>query len=354
MNDTQKIKSKLKLLQKIVTKSVDHKKIFGCVVNVESGDNKFSWIGSSGNISDETQYFLASTTKLYITAILLKLKSEGKIKLDDRISKYIPLESISGIHNYKGTDYSAEITIEHLMAHTSGLPDYFEEKTDTGKSLRQELSLGHDSSWDFQKVMNDVKKMKPKFKPGTRKKALYSDTNYQLLGRIIEIITNKTISDAFNDLIFNPLKLKKTYLYQDINDKNPIDIYFKKQQMHIPQAMASFGPDGGIVSTAQESMIFLKAFFNGIFFQKKVLNELKQWNNIFFPLKYGTGIMLFKLPRIFSPFKSYPEFIGHSGLSGAFEWYCPEKDLYLTGTVNQLSNPNLSYRLIIKLIDCFK
>jgi CubicO group peptidase (beta-lactamase class C family) len=350
MNDTQKIRSKL---NKIVKKTVDHKKVFGCVVNVESGDNTFSWIGSAGNINNKTPYFIASTTKLYITAILLKLRSEGQIKLKDKISKYIPIESISGIHNYKGTDYSDKITIEQLMAHTSGLPDYFEEIV-AGKSLRQELSLGHDRSWDFQKVMHDVKKMKPKFKPGARKKAFYSDTNYQLLGRIIELITNKSISDAFNDLIFNPLKLKKTYLYQDINDKTPIDIYFKKQQIHVPQAMASFGPDGGIVSTAKESMIFLKSFFNGQFFQKEVIDELKQWNNIFFPLKYGTSIMLFKLPRIFSPFKSYPEFIGHSGLSGAFEWYCPEKDLYLTGTVNQLSNPDLSFKLLIKMVNSFK
>ncbi|MEN4044383.1 MAG: serine hydrolase domain-containing protein [Methanobacterium sp.] len=341
-------------LNKIVTKIVDHKKVFGCVVNVESGDNTFSWIGSAGNISNKTLYFIASTTKLYITAILLKLRSEGQIKLEDKISKYIPIESISGIHNYKGTDYSDKITIEQLMAHTSGLPDYFEEKTDTGKSLRQELSLGHDSSWDFQKVMNDVKKLKPKFKPGAPRKALYSDTNYQLLGRIIEIITNKSIGDAFNDLIFTPLNLKNTYLYQDISDKTPIDIYFKKQQMHIPQAMASFGPDGGIVSTAEEAMIFLKAFFNGIFFQKKVIDELKHWNNIFFPLEYGIGIMKFKLPRIFSPFQSSPEFIGHSGLSGAFEWYCQEKDLYLTGTVNQSSNPDLSFKLLIKIINSFK
>lgn len=81
----------------------------------------FWWYGnSSGNIGDETQYFIASTTKLYTSAILLKLGSEGQIKLDDKISKYIPRESISGIHNYKGTDYSNEITIEQLMAHTSG------------------------------------------------------------------------------------------------------------------------------------------------------------------------------------------------------------------------------------------
>lgn len=350
MKDATPIKSKLNT---IVTGTVDYRKVFGCVVNVESGDKTFSWMGSAGNMDAETHYFIASTTKLYITAILLNLRSKGQIKLDDKISKYIPQESISGIHTYKGIDYSDEITIKQLMAHTSGLPDYFEAKTDTGKTLHEELALGNDSSWNFQKVMDDVRNLEAKFKPGTAKKALYSDTNYQLLGRIIEIITNKNIAEALNDLIFTPLNLKNTYLYQDGNDKNPINIYFKEQTLQIPLAMKSFGSDGGMVSTARESMIFLKSFFNGQFFQKESINELKQWNNIFFPLKYGMGLMRFKLPRIFSPFKSLPEFIGHSGLSGAFSWYCPEKDLYLTGTVNQLSNPNLSYKLIIKIINCF-
>ena len=350
MKNSPEIKSKL---NNIVTESVDNKNIFGCIFNVECGDNTFSWSGSAGNMTEQTRYFIASTTKLYITAILLKLISEGQIDLDDKISNYIPSETISGIHNYKGVDYSDKITIKHLMAHTSGLPDYFEEKTETGKTLHQELSLGHDSSWDFEKVIDDVKKFKPKFKPGTPKKALYSDTNYQLLGKIIEIKTNKTIGDALKDYIFSPLNLKNSYLYEDINDQTPIDIYFKKQKLHIPQAMASFGADGGIVSTAEESMIFLKSFFNGQFFPEYYLDELKIWNNIFFPLKYGIGIMKFKLPRIFSPFKQMPEFIGHSGLSGAFAWYCPEKDIYLTGTVNQLSKPDLSYKLLIKIINSF-
>jgi CubicO group peptidase (beta-lactamase class C family) len=114
--------------------------------------------------------------------------------------------------------------------------------------------------------------------------------------------------------------------------------------------MCSFGADGGIVSTAEESMIFIKAFFNGQLFPKEYINEMKIWNNIFFPLQYGVGLARFKLPRIFSAFKSYPELIGHSGLSGAFAFYCPAKEIYFTGTVNQISNPSISYKLMIKLL----
>lgn len=345
--DDNKLISKL---NDLVHSQIDNKKIFGCVVNVESGDNSFSWSGSAGNLNDKSLYFIASTTKLYITAVLLHLKSCGKIGLDEPLSDYVPFELISGIHNYHDIDYSDKITIKQLMSHTSGLPDYFEEKTDTGKTLHSELAMGHDRAWDINKLMDDVRGMKPKFKPGSSR-AIYSDTNYQLLGQVIENVTHQKISEAFQKLIFNPLNLKNTYLYQDINDQSPMDIYFKKEKIHIPQAMASFGPDGGIVSTAQESMLFLKAFFNGKFFPEEYLSQIKVWNKIFFPLQYGMGLMRFKLPRIFSPFKSVPELLGHSGLSGAFSFYCPEKDMYLTGTVNQASYPDLSYKLMVKMIN---
>jgi CubicO group peptidase (beta-lactamase class C family) len=346
MDDDQLISK----LNGLVHSQVDNKKIFGCVVNVESGDNSFSWCGSAGNLNDKSRYFIASTTKLYITAVLLHLKSNSKIGLDDPLSDYVDLELISGIHKFQDVDYSDKITIKQLMAHTSGLPDYFEEKTDTGKTLHQEISMGHDRAWDINKLMDDVRGMKPKFKPSSSR-ALYSDTNYQLLGQVIENVTHQKISDVFQNLIFNPLNLKNTYLYQDVDDQSPMDIYFKKEQIHIPQAMASFGPDGGIVSTAQESMLFLKAFFNGKFFPEEYLSQIKVWNKIFFPLQYGVGLMRLKLPRIFSPFKSVPELLGHSGLSGAFSFYCPEKDIYLTGTVNQAAYPDLSYKLMVKMIN---
>ncbi len=101
-------------------------------------------------------------------------------------------------------------------------------------------------------------------------------------------------------------------------------------------------------------MTFLRAFFGGQLFPKVYISELTVWNRIFFPLQYGIGVARFKLSRIFSPFKPTPELIGHSGLSGAFAYYCPQKDLYLTGTVNQTAKPGLSYRLMIKLLNCFE
>jgi D-alanyl-D-alanine carboxypeptidase len=336
-------------LQHVLDKTVDNKKVFGTVVNVSSGSE--SWIGSAGNLTNQSQYFIASTTKLYITAIILKLRETGQLSLDDKISAYLPSNLMNDLHIYKRVDYSDEITIKHLLSHTSGLPDYFEQKKENGQSLKDELISGEDQRWIFEETITISKKMKPHFKPGQKGKAHYSDTNYQLLGKIIEIVTDMTISQALAKYVFKPLGLEKTYLYQDSNDTVPATVYYKTEPLPIPMAMTSFGPDGGIVSTASESMVFLKAFFNGKLFPKEYLDEMKDWNKIFFPLQYGIGIARFKLPRIFLPFKPVPELIGHSGLSGAFAYYCPEKDIYFTGTVNQIHNPGLSYKLMIRILN---
>jgi CubicO group peptidase (beta-lactamase class C family) len=336
-------------LQKILNESIDNKSVFGAVVQVAY--RKDAWIGSAGNLVNKNQYFIASISKLFITTIIFQLRAEGRLQLNDPIANYLPEIVWKELHIFKGVDYSREITIEQLLAHTSGLPDYLQGKKQNGSSLLNDLTSGADQSWTFEEAIALSKTMQPQFKPGTPKKALYSDTNYQLLGKIIENILGNKLQNVLDERIFKPLGLAKTYLYLNPQDHNPVDLYYDSSPLKIPKAMASFWADGGIVSNAEESFIFLKAFMNGTLFPKEDLAIIqKEWNAIFFPLQYGIGIMKFQLPRIFSPFKAMPVLIGHSGLSGSFSFYCQEKDVFLCGTINQIKNPSQSYKLMLKLL----
>jgi len=338
--------------QTIINKSIDNKSIFGTVLTVEKGNER--WTGSAGNLAKEQPYFIASTTKLYVTALVLKLKVAGKLSLDDKISKFLSPEIMQKLHYYKNVDYSDSLTISNLLAHTSGLPDYFEDKGTDGKSLLQKLQEGDDQSWTFEQTVEMSKRMTPKFAPNTKGKAHYSDTNFQLLGKIIENIYGKNIGTVMQEVIFQPLALKHTYMYVDAADKLPAIMYFKNKPLDICKAMTSFGADGGIVSTSEETMVFLKAFFNGYFSPKSYLPELYKWNSVMFPLEYGIGIMKFQLPAIFTMFRKMPAFVGHSGLSGAFVYYVPEKDVFLSGTVNQINNPGTSYKMLIQIVSSIK
>lgn len=335
-------------LQAILDKRVDRKKIFGVIACIDKeGD---TWMGAAGDLNADQPYFIASITKLYITTIILQLREIQKIKLATPVAYYIPSELLKGLHVVKGEDQTKYLTIKHLLAQTSGIPDYFEGRLPSGSSLKDQILKGNDRKWSFEEAIDLAKTMPSKFKPGKKGKALYSDTNFQLLGRIIEVLLDRPIAEVLKTNIFEVLNLQNTYLYQNETDQVPAPMYYKEQKVHIPKAMTSFGSDGGIVSTAQESMVFLKAFFNGQLFPRECLGELMYWNKIFFPLEYGIGLARFKTPWFFSPFKPAPELIGHSGLSGAFAFYNPEKSTYLTGTINQINHPDIAYKMMLQLL----
>ncbi len=113
--------------------------------------------------------------------------------------------------------------------------------------------------------------------------------------------------------------------------------------------MTSFGPDGSMVATTADMLVFIEAFFTGKLFPASYIANLQEWNKIFFPMQSGIGIHLFKLPWLFNPTGAVPYFIGHSGLSGALAYYSPTKNLYVVGTVNQVAHPDLSFKTMIKL-----
>lgn len=339
-----------KTLQHQLNRVVDQKKIFGTSFAIMKSN--YQWMGASGNLSVDQPYFIASTTKLYTTALILKLRGEGKLALNDNLNKYIEASTIQGLHRYKSQDYSARITIKHLLAHTSGLPDYFQDKAQNGNSLVAELFEGRDQFLSFDQIIERTKSITPLFAPGTPNRAHYSDSNFQLLGKIIESITGRSFQENCTELIIKPLGLTSTYLYSDETDHKPMSLYYKSNKLIIPKAMKSTGPDGGMVSTSADMLQFLHAFFNGRLFPAAYIDELQVWNKIFFPFRSGIGIHLFKLPWYFNPTGAVPYFIGHSGLSGALAYYAPREQIYIAGTVNQLAHPDISFRTMIKLTLC--
>jgi len=319
------------LLNRCLDNVISKKYVYSAVLRVEKGDGSFFWESSRGEMDAGSKYFIASVTKLYVTAVVMSLIEEQKLNLDDKVSMYLP-KYTDKLHIYKGIDYSSQITVNHLISNTSGLPDYF-----TGTASAS-LLQGNDDSWGFERTIEHVKQMKPKFAPGQKGKVAYSDTNYQLLGKIIQTVTSKEIDLVFQEYIFDKLNLCNTYVYKDICDSSPVPFYDKDKKLWLPKYMASIGVEGGIVSTAEEAMIFLKAFFDGRFFPKNKIDSLKKWNLLFPPpslFYYGVGLEKQPTPRFISIRKPIKEIIGFWGQTSSFAWYNSDTDLYFTGTANQ-------------------
>jgi len=310
------------------------------------------WSWSYGDA--EAPYFVASITKLYTTAVTMQLVRDGQVELEAPIGRYLPADVVSGLNVSGGEDHSSKITVRHLLAHTSGIADYFEQHRDDGSNTF-ERALKADVGWSSAEALDIAKhEMRPRFVPGQSGKAFYSDTNYQLLGAIIESVSGETYEAALHNRILTPLDLRSTYLFspETLGRYDSVSpLLYGTRRIRIPQVMASVRADGGIVSTAAESIRFLRAFMIGELFPESLLADMqREWRRIFFPLQYGTGIMRFALPRIMTGFRAVPAMVGHSGASGAVAFHVPEIDLYVTGTVNQVKKRSLVYQLLTRIV----
>jgi CubicO group peptidase (beta-lactamase class C family) len=156
-------------------------------------------------LNENSIFELASCSKQFTAMAILILKEKGKLNLDDDIKKYLPELSF-----YK------EITIRNLLNHTGGLPDYMELM---------------DSLFDKSKIATNkdiitiFSEHQPKilFEPNTKWE--YSNTGYALLASIIEKASGFTYADYLNRTIFQPLKMKNTFVYTRRLSPNKIDNY---------------------------------------------------------------------------------------------------------------------------------
>jgi CubicO group peptidase (beta-lactamase class C family) len=317
------------------------------VLFVENTNGDFSYSNSYGGKELNSPLLMASITKLFTTTCILALQEQERLSLTDKISDYFDDTTMNGLHIYAGKEYSYELTISDLLFQISGLPDEFEETHNSGKIdfISEDLYIG------FTDYIASVKKSKPHFAPRTAHKAYYANINFDLLGEIIEKVTNLPLDQVFKQIIFEPLGLCNTYL--PISEKDFIpDIYYKNKSIRRPKIVMSSRASGGCITTAYELMIFIKSFFGGKLFSKTIFDKLSIYNRLQVskgPIYYGGGYMKIPLDGLTTLFMGKGELIGHSGSTGSFAFYYPDKDLFFVGDVNQMANPALPIRLVIKL-----
>lgn len=373
-------------LEGLLCDLVSRKSIPHAVMAVARGDGSFRWCGAMGEarpdgtqVRPDTPYFIASIDKLLTATIILKLTERGLLHLDEPISAYLAGSLIGGIHCLGGVDHTDSITVRNLLSHTSGLPDWLEDRPKGGSSLIDWLIRDGDMSLGLDDMIGTVRgRLLPHFPPQPieeeRPKVRYSDTNYILLITIIEAVTGQPLHKVHDELLFQPLKLRHTWLAgrsQPLEQTSePTSLWFGMEPLEIPRLLHS---TWAVYSTVDDTMRFLLGLMRGeVFDNPETLAQMQQrWNRFGLPLdraalrlpswpiEYGLGIMRFhdpvlqlvgRLPRILRPVYPAPAVLGHTGSTGAWLFYCPHSDLLLSGTVNQATAGALPFRLIHKVL----
>jgi CubicO group peptidase (beta-lactamase class C family) len=150
--------------------------------------------GASKDVPETALHLIGSTTKTYIASLILLLVEEGKVSLSDPVTKWIP--------DVPGGD---AVKVEHLLHHTSGIYNY------TGNvSYMLGIMLGLHTKYTPRALLDLAFSKPPSFAAGTAGKWEYSNTNYVLLGMIIESVTGKGVAQVLRERILTPISAKAT------------------------------------------------------------------------------------------------------------------------------------------------
>ncbi|MBJ8325270.1 serine hydrolase domain-containing protein [Streptococcus pacificus] len=300
---------------------------------------------SQGDINEDTPFVLASVTKLWITTILLQLIDQKKLDYDSIISNFLPKEKLENLHSYAGKDQTKYITIADLLFQTSGLPNVFYEEPILLKNrIKQE-----DFSYSFSDMLYWVKKTPAHFLPGS-KEAYYADINYMLLGKIIESVTHQSLDACIEKTILRPLGMAHSFLTSSEFATIP-PIYTGKDYLVRPKLISSAQGAGGGISTTADLMSFIQPFVEGQLFEDNHWQKMAHYLPLqgdYAPVEYGGGHMKLTMGQYEK--EDRLSFYGHSGLSGAFAFYCPQLDVYLTGTTDNAGRSELCIQLIYLIL----
>ena len=345
-------------------------------------DGSASWSAARGTadasgrpMTPETPYFIASIDKLYNATVIHALAESGALSLDSKIADLLGGEKVARLHVFNGRDYTADITVQHLLAHASGLPDHLEDKRTSGKSFVDEtIGSGSDHYLSRAESIRIVREeMKPHFPPqdlsSSKAKIRYSDTNYVLLMEIIEAVTGSTVQEVVTDRVFRPAGLRSTY-YADLTSPldpspEPAALWAGQEVLEIPQLLKSMC---SIYSTASDQVASLRYIYSGhCFANEETLGKMVgNWRRFGFPtdvaslrapswpIEYGLGAMRFAPPALFTGLKKQPSVVGHTGSTGTWLFVSPELGVLFAGAVDQITAGPVPFRTVIPgLIQAF-
>lgn len=234
----------------------------------------------------QTHYRIGSISKMFTATMIFQLVESKKLTLDETLDQFFPV-----IPN------AAEITIGHLLYHRSGIHNFTNDST---------YMTYNEQPLSQEEIMAIIAEGGSDFEPDT--KAAYSNSNYVILGFIVEKVTGKSYANQLEKQITDKLKLKDTYVGGKIDpgkEEAYSYFYMGSWNQYTETDMSIPGGAGAIVSTPTDLVKFIEGLFSGKLVSNESLEKMKTFRD-----NYGMG--MFQVP-----FYDQAGF-GHNGSIDAF------------------------------------
>jgi len=305
----------------------------GVLAHIESPDRGISWSGASGfsdrdwrtKLNPDQSFRIASVTKTFVAATILRLWEDKKLSLDDPLTMYISDEHVR-ILSSGGYDTNT-ITLRHVLTHSSGLYDHAQ----SDEFMKRILGDPAHEWTRTEQIESAVAWGRPVGTAG--EKFSYSDTGYILLGEVIENITGKSLNDAILETLdLRRLGIKNTLFegFRPPEQEDRIHQYYNGVDTYDFSPSIDYFGGGGLISTTSD----LAAFYQCLFSNKVFLNESTLDTMLYQPEYESTPSMDYRM-GIFRILVNDIEAYTHSGFWGTQVVYIPSMNTTIAVNYSQ-------------------
>jgi CubicO group peptidase (beta-lactamase class C family) len=204
-------------------------------------------LGNDEEVTPDTPFVTGSISKSFTALAVMQLVEAGKVDLDTEVSQYL--------EGFSGTPAGA-ITIRQLLSHTSGFP------TLQGNESHMDVTGGSD---ELARRVDDLADVTPAFQPGERWE--YSNTNYQILGRLIEVVSGQEYQTYVTANILEPVGMEHSFVADGETHESMATghrpWFGAKRSLPDNSTDRGTAPQGGIVASAGDLALYMKLMMNG-------------------------------------------------------------------------------------------
>jgi D-alanyl-D-alanine carboxypeptidase len=242
----------------------------GITVLVRDGDKSLQLTSGVSDLEKRTavaaddHFRIGSIAKPYVATVVMQLVEEGKLDLDDPVERYLPGMVPNG----------ADISLRRLLNHTSGIADYSEVSQEVAAPY---VKGDYAHVWTPRQLVRIAVAAGPLFKPGAG--VHYSNTNYALIGLVIEQASGHSLGRELRTRIFEPLKLTNTTFSTDGHMPTPHArgyLVGSGKPVDVTEVYPYYWGAGNLVADADDVAVFYKALMRGKLVSPASLAEMKK------------------------------------------------------------------------------